>query len=146
MFVDTSGCHTMVRHQGAAQGRPADNLFRRCAYKKPNPSSTAEHPGYPDVPEGLHLYGSCQAAVRLSDNPASSQARAELASSTYYFGYIGGYIDGLNRLADQVCVRGAGVNTVARVYVAYMQQNPKLMDEGRALGLLLALKNGYACY
>ena len=98
-----------------------------------------------DLSRGSHLYGSCQAAVRLSDDPASAQAKAELASSTYCFGYIGGYADGLNVLKEQVCLHGASLNTIARVYVLYMQKNPKLMDEGRALGLLLSLKSSYAC-
>lgn len=99
-----------------------------------------------DLSKGAHLYGSCQAAGRLGDDPSSTLAKAELASSTYCFGYIGGYIDGLNRLNEEVCVRGAGLDTLARVYVIYMQKNPKLMDEGRALGLLLALKDSYGCH
>lgn len=74
-----------------------------------------------------------------------AQAKAELASSTYCFGYLGGYIDGLNVLKEQVCIRGTSLNTIARVYVLYMQRNPTLMDEGRALGLLLSLKSSYAC-
>ncbi len=98
-----------------------------------------------DLSKGAHLYGSCQAAVRLNDDPNSAQAKAELASSTYCFGYVGGYIDGLNVLKEEVCVRGASLETIARVYVIYMQQNPKLMDEGRALGLLLSLKASYGC-
>ena len=98
-----------------------------------------------DLSRGCHLYGSCQAAARLSDDPASAQAKSELASSTYCFGYIGGYMDGLNVLKEQVCIRGASLDTIARVYVLYMQRNPKLMDEGRALGLLLSLKSSYAC-
>lgn len=51
-----------------------------------------------DLSKGAHLYSSCQAAVRLSDDLNSAQAKGELASSTYCFGYVGGYIDGLNVL------------------------------------------------
>lgn len=98
-----------------------------------------------DLSRGSHLYGSCQAAVRWSDDPASAQAKLELASSTYCFGYLGGYIDGLNVLKEQVCLRGASLNTIARVYVHYVQRNPKLMEESRALGLLLSLKSNYGC-
>lgn len=39
-----------------------------------------------DLSKGSHLYGSCQAAVRWSDDPGSAQAKTELASSTYCFG------------------------------------------------------------
>ncbi len=81
----------------------------------------------------------------MSDGPASAQAKAELASSTYCFGYLSGYIDGLNVLKEQVCVHGASLATIARVYVIYMQKNPTLMEKGRALGLLLSLKSSYGC-
>lgn len=40
-----------------------------------------------------------------------------------------------------MCVHGASVTTFARVYVLYMQKNPALMEEGRALGLLLSIKS-----
>ena len=83
--------------------------------------------------------------MRWSDDPASAQAKAELAGSTYCFGYLGGYIDGLNVLKEQVCLHEASLNTIARVYVVYMQKNPTLMEEGRALGLLLSLKSSYGC-
>lgn len=94
-----------------------------------------------DLSRGSHLYGSCQVAVRWSDDPASAQAKVELASSTYCLGYLGG----LNVLKEQVCLRGASLNTIARVDVLYMQKNPTLMEEGRALGLLLSLKSSYGC-
>lgn len=98
-----------------------------------------------DVTKGLHLYRSCQAAVRMSNNPETVQARAELASSTYCFGYLGGYIDAVNRLKPEVCLRNTSLNAVARVYVAFMDANPKLLDENRAFGVLLATKNAYTC-
>ena len=98
-----------------------------------------------DLSKGSQLYVSCQAAVRWSDVPAPAQAKAEVASSTCCFGYLGGYIDGLNVLKEQVCIHGASLNTIARVYVLYMQKNPTLMEEGRALGLLLSLKSSYGC-
>ncbi len=98
-----------------------------------------------DFTKGSHLFGSCQSAVRMMDNPSAQQTKTEMPGSTYCLGYVGGYIDGLNRLKDAVCVRDATLNTIVRVYVAYMQKNPKLMDEGKALGLLLALTDAYAC-
>jgi hypothetical protein len=84
-------------------------------------------------------------AVRMMDDPASQQTKTEMPSSTYCLGYIGGYIDGTNRLGEYVCVRSATLNTVVRVYVAFMQRNPKLMDEAKSLGVLLALKDSYSC-
>ena len=95
--------------------------------------------------KGSHLYGSCQAAVRMTDDPGSQQARTELASSTYCFGYLAGYIDGLNVLTSKACLNGASLNTVARVYVNFMQRNPALLEEAKALGVVLVLKDAYPC-
>lgn len=93
-----------------------------------------------DFSKGSHLYGACQAAVRMSDDPNSQQARTEMPSSTYCFGYLAGYVDGLNVLMEKACVLGAFVSTVARVYISFMQRNPKLMDEAKHLGVGMALR------
>ena len=98
-----------------------------------------------DMTKGAHLFGSCQAAVRMIRDPTASQAKAELPSSTYCFGYLAGYVDGLNRLHSEVCLKGASVDAFARVYVGYMQRNPKLTEENRSLGVLLAAKDAYPC-
>lgn len=98
-----------------------------------------------DFSKGSHLYGACQAAVRMTDDPNSHQPRTELPSSTYCFGYLAGYIDGLNVLTEKACIHGAAVSTVPRVYVSFMQRNPKLMDEAKHLGVVMALKDAYPC-
>jgi len=98
-----------------------------------------------DMSKGAHLYSSCQAAVRLAESPSSAQAKTELPTSTYCFGYLGGYVDGVNRLGNSICVNSASMDTVALVYVAYMQRTPKLMDEERSLGVQLSLASAYSC-
>ena len=98
-----------------------------------------------DMTKGSHLFGACQTAVRMSNDPTTSQAKTELPSRTYCFGYLGGYTDGLNRLDKSVCLDGASLNTIAQAYVTYMQRCPKLMDEPRYLGALLALKSSFPC-
>lgn len=98
-----------------------------------------------DMSKGAHLYASCEAAVRLTDNPNNTQAKTELPASTYCFGYLAGYIDGVNRLQSSICVNGASLNTIARVYANYMQRNPKLFEEDRSFGALLALTDAYPC-
>jgi len=96
-----------------------------------------------DLSRGDHLYGSCQAAVRMLDEPNSAQTKSEMPSSTYCFGYVGRYIDALKRLNKEVCLDTATLNSVVHVYVGYMQKNPKLMDEERGVGLLLSLLSSY---
>ena len=105
----------------------------------------ASFPQSADFSRGSHVYGACQAAVRMSDDPNSQQAKTEMPSSTYCFGYLAGYIDGLNVLTEKACIHGVSVSTVARVYVSYMQRNPALMDEAKHLGVVLALKGAYPC-
>jgi len=78
------------------------------------------------------------------DDPNSQQAKTEMSSSTYRLGSVGGYIEDVNRLGQQVCINGASLNAVVRVYVVYMQKNPKLIDAENAVGLLPSL-SAYPC-
>jgi hypothetical protein len=42
-------------------------------------------------------------------------------------------------------VGAASDGTLSRIYVAYMQKNPKLLDEYKGTGLFLALRDAYPC-
>jgi hypothetical protein len=44
-----------------------------------------------------------------------------------------------------ICDDGASVGTLSRVYVAYMQANPKMMDEYESHGLFMAFAVAYPC-
>ncbi len=44
-----------------------------------------------------------------------------------------------------ICAEGATVGTLSRVYVAYVEKNPKLMDEPKAAGLYEAFAIEYPC-
>jgi hypothetical protein len=90
---------------------------------------------------GSALYAHCQEAVRILDNP---RAGGDLQSATECTAYIDGFTDALS--FPGVCVNGASVATITRVYVAYMQKNPKLMDDPKSLGLLESLRNAYPCH
>lgn len=81
----------------------------------------------------------------MTQDPNSQQARTELASSTYCFGYLAGYIDGLNALTNKACLRGDSLNIVARAYVNFMQRNLALLEEAKALGVVMTLKDSYSC-
>jgi hypothetical protein len=44
-----------------------------------------------------------------------------------------------------ICLGGASMGTTIRVYVAYMDKNPKLMDEWMITGVGRALRENYPC-
>jgi len=44
-----------------------------------------------------------------------------------------------------LCIKDARVGTIIRVYVAYMQKNPKLLDDLKIFGVIEAMKDSYSC-
>ncbi|MEO6982203.1 MAG: Rap1a/Tai family immunity protein [Edaphobacter sp.] len=100
--------------------------------------------GVPQRERGATLFEACQVTVRIIDNPTTEGNSVAVATSCT--SYIDGFTDGLESApADLVCISGASMGTLARVYVAYMQKNPKLLDQYRGVGLLLALSESYPC-
>jgi Rap1a immunity proteins len=92
---------------------------------------------------GSALYQSCQALVKTMDSPEATQDYRAAASCS---SYIDGFTDGLDfRSRNSVCVTGATLGTMSRIYVAYMQKNPKLLDLYKSVGLYMALLDSYPC-
>ena len=95
-----------------------------------------------DSNRGSRLYKDCQGAIQDSEGIAG----ADRIAGTFCLGYIDGFTDGLVMAGDKiVCVSGASLVTLARVYVAYMAQHPKLMDAAKEQGLTGALIENYEC-
>jgi hypothetical protein len=88
---------------------------------------------------GSALFAHCQEAVRIFDNV---RAGGDLQSATECTAYIDGFTDSGNSL---ICTGDASVSTMTRIYVAYMQKNPKLLDQPKSLGLLESLMDAYPC-
>ena len=78
------------------------------------------------------------------DSPKESQDYQEAAACT---SYIDGLTDGLDFAANKifVCSNGGSFGTLSRIYVAYMLKHPKLMDEYKSVGMILALQESYPC-
>jgi hypothetical protein len=92
---------------------------------------------------GSALYAHCQEAVRILDN---TRAGGDLQSATECTAYIDGFTDALLSLENPlICTGTASVSTMTRIYVAYMQKNPKLLDQSKSLGLTLSLIEAYPC-
>jgi hypothetical protein len=89
----------------------------------------AAHIGQDDQ-RASHLYAQCQATVRIME----------------CIRYVEEFLDGLDLGGNKkICVGGASFGTVARVYVKYMQANPKMMDLHESIALALALAESYPC-
>lgn len=92
---------------------------------------------------GNALYSDCQALTRMLDGQPSTVVEVQSGSSCT--DYIDGFTDGYEAAGPSLCVGGASLGTLARVYIAYMQKKPKLLDQHKSVGLLMALKDAYPC-
>jgi Rap1a immunity proteins len=98
----------------------------------------------PAQDRGSNLYDQCRATIRVQ-NGTGDGGLDDLHSNSCV-AYIDGFTDGLLVAGDTlICVEGATLATIARVYIAYMEAHPKLMDSGKADGLLHALLENYRC-
>ena len=103
------------------------------------------------VGTGGHLYKSCKVLVRLWDGEAQTDTSAITECSTY----VSGFIDGHNftsaptkagEAAKPVfCRDGASMGAMIRVYLNYMDKNPKLFDAPEMVGLAFSLMDAYPC-
>jgi Rap1a immunity proteins len=93
---------------------------------------------------GSTLYEDCQANIRVMDS--SSASSTDLQRATACTGYIDGFLDGAALHGEnRLCVGGASYGTMSRIYVAYVQQHPKLLDGYKGVALQLALLDSYRC-
>jgi hypothetical protein len=75
-----------------------------------------------------------------------SENSKDVDSSVECIRYVEEFLDGLDLGGNKkICVGGASFGTVARVYVKYMQANPKMMDLHESIALALALAESYPC-
>jgi len=92
---------------------------------------------------GSALFAHCQEAIRIFDNPS---AEGDLQSATECTAYIGAFADALLITQNtRSCPGIASVATMTRIYIAYMQKNPKLLDHAKAFGVMLALTDAFPC-
>lgn len=91
---------------------------------------------------GAVLYSKCLADVRLMDNPSDVK---NLAAINECADYIHGFADALAVTDAPVCSGQSSLGTLVRVYVSYMQANPKMMDSNKVVGLMNALRIAYPC-
>lgn len=98
----------------------------------------------PDFDKGSWLFRACQANIRYMD-AAPGMDTADNALANECLDYIGGFTDGVTLAENIYCTSQVSMGTMTRVYVLFMQEHPKLLDEYRGVGLMLALKANYPC-
>lgn len=72
----------------------------------------------------------------------------EWSQSWFCLGYVKGLSAGYAiAKGPEICVsEGTAPETLIRLYVQYMEKNPKLLDENLAYGVALALRENYPCH
>jgi len=97
-----------------------------------------------NVNKGSSLFASCQAHIRVMDRTYKNLGD-DYAEGNYCIGYIEGFTTGDIFGGGSICFTEASPGTLIRVYVAYMERHPKLLDEDKYVGLSDALVEAYPC-
>lgn len=93
---------------------------------------------------GTWLFQACKGSIRGMDAPLTHKPAEDNDNFEDCISYIGGYLDGV-QMAGGCQAAPASMGTLARVYVAYMEKNPKMLDQFRGIGLRNALRDSYPC-
>jgi hypothetical protein len=94
--------------------------------------------------KGTSLFASCKAHIRVMDKTYKN-LDDDYAESQYCLGYVEGFTTGDIYGGGSLCFKEATAGTLVRVYVAYMERHPKLLDEDKYVGLADALIDSYRC-
>jgi hypothetical protein len=99
---------------------------------------------------GSDLVDQCKAYIRFTTSGSGDAFKAGEC-----FGYINGFGDGTGSIAplppsvnwrgSGYCYTNASSVTLAKVYLAFMEKNPKYLDYDEGKTLLLALHDAYPC-
>ena len=99
-----------------------------------------------DQHRGAVLYHDCQASIRIMDAPnADAVGSQDFVDSNFCIGYFTAFWEFNGLEGTSICRNEARLGTTIRVYLAYMEKNPKLMDDAMIVGVIGALKETYPC-
>ena len=104
-------------------------------------------PAVPVPQRGTTLFLDCKQRIRIIDSPTPDDGdmMEEFRQSEHCFAYIQGYLDA-SASRTGICLAGASFDTLIRVYIAYMEKHPTLLDAHMAYGLRTALMDAYPCH
>jgi len=107
-------------------------------------AAAPNQPGLDRTESGARLFHSCQASIRSMDSPKVSEG--DLRDEGFCLGYFRGFGDyNAMNSGSSICLDNATTGTIIRVYVAFMEKNPKNLDEEMIFGAIYALKETYPC-
>jgi hypothetical protein len=100
-----------------------------------------------------------QASVRASDlvndcNAYVHKGSDHLGNGEHCLGYVEGFMDGMGnemlRLHDKntheaPCYKEVSIDTLIKVYLAFMEKNPKYLDYDEGKTLRMAVDDAYPC-
>ena len=98
----------------------------------------------PPTQRGSDLYQSCKTGVKVMDSQTATTH--DISEGMVCSAYLMGFLDASGMFPNNsICADEATLGTVSRVYVAYMEANPKVMDQPKAVGVYEALAIAYPC-
>jgi hypothetical protein len=90
------------------------------------------------------LIHACQVSVQLHETrtpaPNEEATRFDIACVSY----IQGFADAA-ALTQSLCVKNVKTGTLAKEYIAYMDQHPELLSQDRALSLAASVRENHPC-
>ena len=98
-----------------------------------------------DYDKGSKLFQQCKTSVRLQDAPDTMPRSNEMVESVSCVSYIAGFLDGIDIGGGRICMPESSMGTLARIYVVYMEKNPKMFEIQKSVGLANALMDAYPC-
>lgn len=95
---------------------------------------------------GSALMQSCQAELRLATSAAVADAvPRDLIGASYCIGYVNGFVGNVPEHQVSICTREQPMIDLVRVYVDFMQRNPRYLELDKRLGLRSALEEAFPC-
>ncbi len=96
------------------------------------------------IGKGSGLYSDCKAYISFMEQTGPRKDYEEVFSAGRCIGYVKGVAEGVKALKG-ACPVDATTITMIRVYLFFMESNPKLFDEAEPIGLSYALHDAYPC-
>src|SRR5512139_2144783 len=101
--------------------------------------------------DGSYFLQACNAAIRQHDGERVSAE--ETVKGVHCLGYIGGFLDGLSLAAGvaksqfPICLpkKGISANQAARIFVKYLRENPKVLNEPGRDSFVISMRNAFPC-
>ena len=95
--------------------------------------------------KGSALLHACKAELRVIDSADGKGDPEDRVLAHTCFQYVQGFADGSDLAGENVCAGTATIGTLIRVYVAFVEKNPKLLEAYRGVGLHMARLDAYPC-